>query len=151
MPTRRDQLFRCAGAAGAVVSCTGMIVSLAAGLAGTAGSALVHQGGMAGMGSMGGASQAQGGAPPILAFLNHIAVPLLVVSVVLMLIGVSRAGWRALALVATGSALLLVNMFVQASAATGAALMAAGYLSVLFGYIAAWRATRARRAIVSRV
>ncbi len=50
MLTRRDILCQCEGGAGAVVSCTGMIVSLAAGLAGTAGSALIQRSGMAGMG-----------------------------------------------------------------------------------------------------
>lgn len=37
MVTRRDILCQCVGGAGAVVSCAGMIVSLAAGLVGTAG------------------------------------------------------------------------------------------------------------------
>jgi hypothetical protein len=52
--TRREMLCQCVGGAGAVVSCIGMIVSLAAGLAGTAGSALIRRGSMAGMGAMGG-------------------------------------------------------------------------------------------------
>lgn len=151
MVTRRDILCQCVGGAGAVVSCAGMIVSLATGLAGTAGSALIQRNGMAGMGSMGGSDQGQAGVYPLLAFLNHIAVPLLLVSIVLMLIGVARAGWRALGLVAAGSALLLVNMFVQTSAATAAGLLGGGYLLVLLGYMVAWKATKARRTILSRV
>jgi len=128
-----------------------MIVSLVAGLAGTAGSALIQRGGMAGMGSMGGAGQGQAGASPLLAFLNSIAIPLLLVSILLMLIGVARAGWRALGLVAIGSALLLLNMYVPGSAAMAAALLGAGYLLVLLGYVAAWKASKGRRAILSRV
>ncbi len=143
MVTRRDITCQCVGGAGAVVSCTGMIVSLAAGLAGTAGGALIQRGGMAGMGSMGGADQGQAAVPPLLAFLNHTAVPLLLVSIVLMLIGVARAGWRAFGLVALGSAILLVNMFAQTSAATAAGLLGGGYLLVLLGYMVAWKATKA--------
>ncbi len=142
MLTRREMLCQCVGGAGAVVSCAGMIVSLAAGLAGTAGSALIHQDNMPGMGAMNGSSQGQAGGPPLLAFLNHVAVPLLLVSIALMLIGVARAGWRAVGLVAAGSALLLGNMFVQTSAAIAAALLGAGYLLVLLGYMVAWKATR---------
>jgi len=100
---------------------------------------------------MGGAGQGQAGASPILAFLNSIAIPLLLLSIILMLIGVARAGWRAVGLVALGSALLLLNMFVQASAATAAGLLGVGYLLVLVGYVVAWTATRARRAVLSRV
>ncbi len=151
MLTRRDILCQCAGGAGAVVSCAGMIVSLAAGLAGTAGSTLIQRSGMAGMGSMGGSNQGQAEVPPLLAFLNHIAVPLLLGSIVLMLIGVARAGWRALGLVAAGSAFLLVNMFVQTSAATAAGLLGGGYLLVLLGYMVAWKVTKARRTVPSRV
>ena len=43
MVTRRDILCQCAGGAGAVVSCAGMIASLAAGLAGTVGSAVIQR------------------------------------------------------------------------------------------------------------
>jgi hypothetical protein len=151
MVTRRDTLCQGVGGAGAVVSCAGMIVSLAAGLLGTAGSALIQRNGMAGMGSMGGLDQGQTGVSPLLAFLNHIAVPLLLGSIVLMLIGVARAGWQALGLVAAGSAILVVNMFVQTSAATAAGLLGGGYLLVLLGYMNAWKATRPRRTILSRV
>ncbi len=151
MLTRRDILCQCVGGAGVVVSCVGMIISLAAGLAGAAGSALIQRNGMAGMGSMGGSDQGQAGVSPLLAFFNHIAVPLLLGSIVLMLIGVARAGWRAVGLVAVGSAILLVNMFVQTFAATAAVLLGAGYLLVLLGYMVAWKTTRARRAILSRV
>ncbi len=151
MLTRRDILCQCAGGAGAVVSCAGMILSLAAGLAGTAGSALIHQGNMTGMGSMGASGQGQAGVSPLLAFLNRIAIPLLLVSIVLMLIGVARAGWRPVGLVAIGSAVLVVNMFVQTSATVAAALLGAGYLLVLLGYMVAWKATRARRAVLSSV
>jgi hypothetical protein len=87
----------------------------------------------------------------LLAFLNQIAVPLLLVSIVLMLIGLARGGWRAVGLVAVGSAFLLVNMFVQTSTATAAGLLGAGYLLVLLGYMIAWKATKARRAALSRV
>lgn len=149
MLTRREMLCQYVGGAGAVVSCAGMIVSLAAGLAGTAGSALIQRSNMAGMGSMGGASQEQAGVSPVLAFLNGIAIPLLLLSIVLMLIGVARAGWRAVGLVALGGLLLLVNMLVQTSTPTAAELLGAGYLLVLLGYLIAWRGIRARRAIVS--
>jgi len=128
-----------------------MIVSLAAGLAGTAGSALIQRSGMAGMGPMGDLDQGQAAVPPLLAFLNHIAVPLLLVSIVLMLIGVARAGWRALGLVAVGSAFLLINMFVLTSAATAAGLLGGGYLLVLLGYMVGWKAIKARRTLLSRV
>jgi hypothetical protein len=151
MLTRRDMLCQCVGGAGAVVSCAGMIVSLAAGLAGTAGGALIQRSGMAGMGSMGGSTQGQAGVPTLLAFLYHSAVPLLLVSIVLMLIGVARAGWRAVGFVAVGSAVLLVNMFVQTSAATAAGFLGAGYLLVLLGYMVAWKTTKARRTVLSRV
>lgn len=151
MLTRREKLCQCVGGAGAVVSCAGMIVSLAAGLAGTAGSTLVHQGGMAGMRSMGGTDRGQAGVSPLLAFLNQIAVPLLLLSIVLMLIGVARAGWRAIGPVALGSAVLLVNMFVQTSTPVAAGLLGAGYLLVLLGYLIAWKATRTRRTVLSRV
>ncbi len=150
MLTRREMLCQCAGGTGAVVSCAGMIVSLVAGLAGTAGGAAIRRSSMAGMGSMGGAGQGQAGLSPLLAVLNYIAIPLLLLSIVLMLIGVARAGWRAVGLVAAGGALLLVNMFVQTSAATAAGLLGAGYLLVLLGYMVAWRTTRAPRATLSR-
>jgi len=148
MLTRREKVCQCVGGVGAVVSCAGMIVSLTAGLAGTAGSALIQRSSMAGMGSMGGSDQGQTEVSPLLAFLNHIAVPLLLLSIVLMLIGVARAGWRAVGLVALGSALLLVNMFVQTSTPVAGG---AGYLLVLLGYMIAWKATRTRRAVLSRV
>ena len=151
MLTRREMLCQCVGGAGAVVSCAGMIVSLAAGLAGTAGSALIQRSSMAGMGSVGGSGQGQAGVSPLLAFLDQVAVPLLLVSIALMLIGVARAGWRAVGLVAVGSAFLLVNMFVQTSAAVAAALLGAGYLLVLLGYMIAWKAARTRPAVLSRV
>lgn len=151
MLTQREKVCQWAGGAGALVSCAGMIVSLAAGLAGTAGSALVRQGSMAGMGSMGGTAQGQAGTSPLLAFLNSIAIPLLLLSIVLMLIGVARTGWRAVAAVVLGSILLVTNMFVQASTPMAAALMGAGYLLILLGYLAAWQATRARRTVLSRV
>ena len=63
MLTRRDILCQCVGGAGAVVRCAGMIVSLAAGLAGTAGSTLIQRSGMAGMGSMVAPAQGQAGVP----------------------------------------------------------------------------------------
>ena len=100
---------------------------------------------------MGGSGQGQARVPPLLAFLNHVAAPLLLVSIALTLIGVARAGWRVVGLVAVGSAFLLVNMFVQTSAATAAALLGAGYLLVLLGYLIAWKAARIRRAVLSRV
>ena len=151
MLTRREVVCQCVGGAGAVVSCAGMIVSLAAGLAGATGSTLVRQGGMAGMGAMGGAGQPQARVSPQFAFLGSIAIPLLLVSIVLMLIGVARAGWRPVGLVAIGSAVLLANMLVQTSAAVAAALLGAGYLLVLLGYMVAWWVTRGRRAVMSRV
>jgi hypothetical protein len=128
-----------------------MIISLAAGLAGAAGSTLVRQGGMAGMGSMRGGNPAQAGVSPMLVFLNNIAIPLLLVSIVLMLIGVARAGWRAVAAVALGSMLLVTNMFVPASTPVAAATMGAGYLLIILGYLAAWKITRARRTVLSRI
>ena len=148
---RHEVLCQWAGGAGAVVSCAGMIVSLAAGLVGAAGSTVIHQSTMTGMGSMGGSEQGQAAATPLLIALNRIAIPLLLVSIVLMLIGVARAGWRAVAAVALGSILLATNMLMQASMLVAAALMGAGYLLVFLGYLAAWKATRARRAVLSRV
>jgi hypothetical protein len=126
-----------------------MMISLAAGLAGTAGSAVIQHSSMAGMGSIGG--QGQAGVSPLLAFLNPIAVPLLLLSIVLMLIGVARAGWWSVVQVALGIALLLINMFVQTSTPVAAGLLGAGYLLVLLGYMSAWKATRTRRAVLSRV
>jgi hypothetical protein len=73
--------------------------------------------------------------------LNHIAVPLLLVSIVLMLIGVARAGRRAVAFVAAGSALLLGTMLIYAPGMT-AWLLGAGYLLVILGYVVAWRDRR---------
>lgn len=151
MLTRRERVCQCVGGAGALVSCAGMIVSLAAGLAGAAGSALARQGGMAGMSSTGAAGQTQAGASPLLAFLNGVAIPLLLLSIALMVFGVARAGWRAVGPVALGSALLLANMFVHTTAPVAAALMGAGYLLVFLGYLAAWNATKGRRAVLSRV
>ncbi len=144
MLTRRERVCQCVGGAGAVVSCTGMIVSLVAGLTGAAGSTVLHQGNMTGMGSMGGPAQGQPEVLPLLAFLNHSAVPLLLGSIVLMLIGVARTGWRAPGLVAAGSAVLVVNMYVQTPAAWAAGLLGGGYLLVLLGYMAAWKVTKAR-------
>jgi hypothetical protein len=95
---------------------------------------------------MGGSSQGQAGVPT----LYHSAVPLLLASIVLMLIGVARAGWRAVGSVAVGSTLLLVTMLVQTSTVTAAGLLGAGYLLVLLGYVVAWKA-KVRRAILSRV
>lgn len=112
---------------------------------------MIQRSGMTGMDSTGGAAQGQAAVLPLLAFLNHIAVPLLLLSIVLMLIGVARAGWRALGLVAAGSAFLLVNMFVQTSAATAAGLLRGGYLLVLLGHMVAWKATKARCTILSHV
>jgi hypothetical protein len=128
-----------------------MIVSLAAGLAGTAGSTLIQHDSTAGMGAMSGTGRGPAGVSPLLAFLNSIAIPLFLASIVLMLIGVARAGLRAVGLVAIGSAVLLVNMFVQTSAAAAAVLLAAGYLLVLLGYTVAWKTTRAGRAVLSRI
>jgi hypothetical protein len=70
--------------------------------------------------------------------LNHIAVPLLLVSIVLMLIGVARAGRQAVAFVAAGSTLLLGTMLPTPPGMT-AWLLGAGYLLVILGYGAAWR------------
>ncbi len=144
---RRDVLCQCAGGVGAVVSCAGMIVSLIAGVAGSVGavggSAAGQGGGMAGM------SAATGPAPgllghPLLVFLNHIALPLLLASVALMLAGVVRAGWRALSLVAAGSVLLLATMR-PVSPVTLASLLGGGFVLVFTGYAAAWRGGQARR------
>jgi hypothetical protein len=150
MLTRREMLCQCVGGAGAVVSCAGMIVSLAAGLAGSAGSTVIHQNTMAGMASMGGSEQGQAVVLSLFVFLNRIAIPLLLVSIVLMLIGVARGGRRPVGLVAIGSAVLVVNMFVQTSATVAATLLGVGYLLVLLGYMIAWKVTRARRPILSR-
>ena len=140
-------LYQCAGGVGSVAACAGMIVSLAAGLAGSvgaAGGALAQGGGMAGMGSMGTSGQAQTGAPSLLTFLNHIAVPLLLVSIFLMLVGVARAGPRACVLVALGSTLLLASM-VPASREAQAWLLAGGFALVIAGYVAAWRGAKRGR------
>ena len=151
MLTRREVLCQGVGGAGSVVSCAGMIVSLAAGLVGAAGGTVIHQSSMAGMGAMGGSGQGQAAVPPLLIVLNRIAIPLLLVSIVLMLIGVARAGRRALAAVAFGSILLVTNMLMQASTLVAAALLGAGYLLVFLGYLTAWKTTRARGAALSRV
>lgn len=150
MPTRREKVCQCVGGAGALVSCTGMIFSLVTGLAGAAGVGLIHQSDMAEMGSMANAGQAQAKISPLLSILNSIAIPLLLLSIVLMLIGVARAGWRTVGLVALGSAILLTNMFMRTSAAVAASLLAAGYIIVILGYIVAWRATPTRRATLPR-
>ena len=139
--TRRDIVCQCVGGAGAVASCAGMIASLAAGLLGAAGSTLAQTNGMAGMGSMGSSPSQFSAGQSFLASLNHIAVPLLLVSIVLMLIGVARAGRRAIAFVAAGSALLLGTMFPALPGMT-AWLLGAGYLLVILGYAAAWRHRR---------
>lgn len=136
--TRRDIVCQCVGGAGAVASCAGMIASLAAGLLGAAGSTLGQANGMAGMGSMGSSPSQSSVGQSVLAFLNHIAVPLLLGSIVLMLIGVARAGRRAVASVAAGSALLLGTMFPVPAGMT-AWLLGAGYLLVILGYAVAWR------------
>lgn len=139
--TRRDIVCQCVGGAGAVASCAGMIASLAAGLLGAAGSTLAQTNGMAGMGSMGSSPSQPSAGQSFLAFLNHIAVPLLLVSIVLMLIGVARAGRRAVAFVAAGSALLLGTMFPTPPGMT-AWLLGTGYLVVILGYAVAWRDRR---------
>ncbi len=64
---------------------------------------------------------------------------MLLVSIVLMLAGVIRTGWRATGLVAAGSILLVVNMFMRTSVSAAAGLLGAGYLLVLLGYVVAWR------------
>lgn len=151
--TRRDVACQVAGGVGAVASCAGMIVSLVAGVLGSMGAAggnLATRGGMSGMGSMPGPEQPQTSAHPLLTVLNHIAVPLLLVSVVLMLAGVARAGWRALAWVAAGSALLLATMLLT-SPQVAAWLLGAGFLLVIIGYVAAWNAIRIRRGIPARM
>jgi hypothetical protein len=144
--SRRDVVCQCVGGAGAVVSCAGMILSLTAGLAGATGSALAQRDSMGGMGSMSGPGQGHAGTDSFLAFLNTIAVPLLLVSIVLMLFGVARAGWRSLGLVAIGSASVLINMFMPTSTWTAAGLLGGGYLAIFLGYLIAWRAASARRA-----
>ena len=143
MLTRRDLACQCAGAAGSVLSCAGMILSLAAGLVGAAGGAAARTG-MAGMESMGDASQAQPGASPLLAMLvvlNRIAVPLLLVSILLMLLGVARAGRWAFGFVAAGSALLLGSM-AATSPQVLAWLLGGGFALVIGGYVVAWRTAK---------
>ncbi len=150
--TRRDVACQVAGGVGAVASCTGMIISLVAGLLGSMGAAggtLVTRGGMSGMGSMPSPDQPQTSAHPLLTVLNHIAVPLLLVSVILMLAGVARAGWRAVAWVAAGSALLLGTMLPTLSQ-VAAWLLGAGFVLVITGYVAAWDAVRIRRGMSAR-
>ncbi len=139
--SRRDVVCQCAGGAGAVASCAGMIVSLAAGLLGATGSTLVQTGGMAGMGDMAGPMPAQGTLPAVLNLLNRIAVPLLLGSILLMLVGVARAGWRAVGFVAAGSALLLATM-IPITTMVVAWLLGGGYLLVLLGYVVAWKGNK---------
>ena len=141
--SRRDVLCQCAGGTGAVVSCAGMMLSLAAGLLGAAGGTAAHTG-MAGMESMGAASQAHPGMSPlvgVLGYLNRVAVPLLLVSILLMLLGVARAGRWAFVLVALGSTLLLVTM-VPVSLQAQVWLLAGGFALVIAGYVAAWRGAK---------
>ncbi len=118
-----------------------MIISLSPGLvgsAGAAGAAMAQHGSMAGMGSGGASAGAASGGGSLLALLNHIALPLLIVSIVLMLLGVLRAGWRPLGLVGMGSALLLATIFPVAPLGA-AALLGAGYALVFAGFWTAWR------------
>lgn len=145
--TRRDLACQVAGGVGAVASCAGMIVSLAAGLlggVGAAGSGLATRGGMRGMGSMPSPEQPQTPVHPLLTVLNQSAVPLLLVSIILMLAGVARAGWRAVAWVAAGSALLLTAML-PTSPQVAAWLLGTGFLLVIVGYVAARHAVRMHR------
>ena len=149
--TRRDVACQVAGGVGAVASCAGMIVSLVAGFLGTvgaAGGALATRGGMSDMGSMA-PTQPQTAAHPLLTVLNQSAVPLLLVSVVLMLAGVARTGWRAVAWVAAGSALLLAAML-PTSSQVAAWLLGAGFVLAIIGYVAAWHAVRVRRGLPAR-
>ena len=149
--TRRDVACQVAGGAGAVASCAGMIVSFVAGVlggVGAAGGRLATRGGMSGMGSMPGAEQPKATALPPLTALSQRAVPLLLVSIILMLAGVARAGWRAVAWVAAGSALLLAAML-PTSSQVAAWLLGAGFLLVIIGYGAAWHAARMRRGYFS--
>ncbi len=146
--TRRDLACQCAGVAGSVLSCAGMMLSLAAGLLGAAGSTAAHTG-MAGMESMGSASTAQSSTSPlagVLGVLNRIAVPLLLVSVLLMLLGVARAGRWPFGLVALGSALLLGSMG-SASLQAQASLLGGGFAFVIAGYIVAWRRAKRRQEV----
>ena len=150
--TRRDVACQVAGGAGAVASCAGMIVSLLAGLLGgmgAAGGTLATRGGMSGMGAMPGPDQPQTAALPLLTVLNQSAIPLLLVSIVLMFAGVARAGWRALACVAAGSALLLATML-PTSSQVAAWLLGAGFALVIIGYVAAWHAVRIHRGSLAR-
>lgn len=147
--TRRDIVCQCVGGAGAVASCAGMIASLAAGLLGAAGSTLGQANGMAGMGSADSSPSPSSAGQSVLAFLNHVAVPLLLVSIVLMLIGVARAGRRAAAFVAAGSALLLGTMLPTPPGMT-AWLLGAGYLLVIIGYAVAWRGRGAGQGVLVR-
>lgn len=146
---RRDIPCQCVGGAGAIVSWTGMILSVIAGLAGATGSALAQRGSMAGMDSMNGNDQVHAGASSFLALLNHVAVPLLLVSILLMLVGVARAGWRALGLVVIGSILLVINMFVSTSALEAAWFLGGGYFLVFLGYVVAWTGAGVRRVVSS--
>lgn len=118
-----------------------MIVSLAAGLLAATGNTLAQTGGMTGMGDMAGSTPAQGTLPAVLNLLNRIAVPLLLGSILVMLVGVARAGWRAVGCVAARSALLLATM-IPTSTMVVAWLLGGGYLLVLLGYVMAWKANR---------
>lgn len=147
--TRRDIVCQAAGGVGTLASCAGMIVSLAAGLLGglgAAGSGLATRGTMSGMGSMPGSEHPQTVAHPLLTVLNQSAVPLLLVSIILMLAGVARAGRHAVAWMAAGSALLLAAML-PASSQVAAWLLGAGFLLVIVGYAVAWHAARVRHGI----
>ena len=149
--TRREVACQVAGGVGAAASCAGMIVSLVAGFLGSVGASggnLATQGGMSGMGAIPGPVQPRA-AHPLLAVLNHIAVPLLLVSVILMLAGVAQAGRRPLAWVAAGSAFLLIAM-VPTSPQVAVWLLAGGFVLVVIGYVAAWNAIRIRRGISAR-
>jgi hypothetical protein len=126
-----------------------MILSVIAGLAGSTGSALAERGSMAGMGSVNSPDQVHTGANSFLALLNPIAVPLLLVSILLMFTGVARAGWRALGLVVIGSVLLMVNMFASTSALAAAWFLGGGYLLIFLGYMVAWKGAGVHRAASS--
>jgi len=97
------------------------------------------------MGSMSGPGQGQAGAGSFLALLNQFAIPLLLVSILLMLVGVARAGWRSLCLVVIGSTFLLINMFVPTSTWVAVWLLGGGYLLIFLGYLIAWRGASTRR------
>ncbi len=58
-----------------------------------------------------------------------------------MLTGVAGAGWRAVGLVAAGSALLLATM-IPITTMVVAWLLGGGYLLILLGYVVAWKGNR---------